>query len=92
MHRWVSVNLDIRDGAASERGKGGVPLETGLGGHAVILRINVNHADVAEYRAALIRRRFRAQRTKVCVVRFERVEERAARGDGRECKGGRDEG
>jgi hypothetical protein len=42
------------------RGKRGAPLEIGLGGHAAILRIDVNHADVAEYRAALICRRFRA--------------------------------
>jgi hypothetical protein len=89
VRRWVSVNLDIRL-ATRRKGEGDAPLEAGLDGHAAILRVNVNHADITQYRAALIRRCFRAQCAKVCVVPLERIEERVARGDGRECEGGRD--
>ena len=78
--------------ARRRRGKEDAPLEAGLNVHVAILRVNVNHADVAQYRTALVRRCFRAQRTKVCVVRLERVKERVARGDGRECEGRGDEG
>jgi hypothetical protein len=79
-------------GDASEGERRDAPLEAGLDGHAAILRVNVNHADITQYRAALIRRCFRAQCAKVCVVPLERIEERVARGDGRECEGGRDKG
>ena len=68
------------------------PLEAGLDGYAAVLRVHVDHANVAQHRAALVRRRFGAQRAKVRVVRLERVEERVARGDGREREGGRDQG
>ena len=68
------------------------PLEAGLDGYAAVLRVHVDHANVAQYRAALVRRRFGAQRAKVRVVRLECVEERVARGDGREREGGWDQG
>ena len=68
------------------------PLEASLDGYAAILRVHVDHTNVAQHRAALIRRSFGAQRAKVRVVRLECVEERVARGDGREFEGRWDQG
>jgi hypothetical protein len=50
-----------------------------------LFRIHVDHTDVAEHCATLtLTRRLSAQIVEMCVVRLERVEERIARGHGRE--------
>ena len=77
------------------------PLEAGFGEYAAVLRVNVDHADVAQYRAATttntplalaLTRRFGAKGTKVRIVRLECIEERVTRGDGGELEACRDEG
>jgi hypothetical protein len=81
-----SHQLPNRDDRASEealrhRHRGRVPLEASLDGYATIPRINVDHSDVAQYRATLARCCccFGAEGPKVCIVRFERFEEFVAR-------------
>jgi hypothetical protein len=75
--------LPYRDDRASKealrhRHRGRVPLEASLDGDATVPRVNVDHSDVAQYRAALACC-FGAEGPKVCIVGLERFEEFVAR-------------
>ena len=67
-----------------------MPFEPRPDRHTAVSRIHVDHTDVAEHCGtptttfAFWTRRFSAQGVEMSVVRLERVEERIARGHGRE--------
>ena len=74
-----------------------MPFEPRPDRHTAVSRIHVDHTDVAEHCGtpttfAFWTRRFSAQGVEMSVVRLERVEERIARGHGREGEGRGDQG